>query len=265
MEHLFTLEGGRYRPTLLARGPWSPDLLHGGPPALLLARALEDARDDPDLLISRLTVDLMRPVRMAPLHTSVQRIREGRRIRLVDAFLHDGDTVVARATALMLKRNAAAPAVPAPPLPARLQSWRELKTRVLEKVGNMTDASDDRLFHRHVDMRILPRATPEHPFAAWLRVPYGLLPGQELTAFEHVVAAADYVSPIGSLANPPKRGFINADFTLNLSREPAGEWLCFESTGRPDHHGIATSAVTLYDETGLLGSVTCSCLHGSAG
>ena len=265
MEPLFTHENNRYLPTLWARGPWDPQLLHGGPPAVLLARALEDARDDPDLLIARLTVDLMRPVRMAPLHTTTQLVRKGRRIRLVDAFLHDGDTVVARATALMLKRNVAAPAMPAPPLPARLKSWRELETRVLEKVGNMTDESDGRLFHRHVDVRLIPRTSPDQPFAAWLRVPYGLLPGQALTHFERTVAAADYVSPIGSMANPPKRGFINADFTLSLSRDPAGEWLCFESLGRPDQAGIATSVVNLYDETGLLGSISCSCLLGSAG
>lgn len=264
MEPLFTLENGRHVPTIWSRGPWSPELLHGSPPALLLARALEEARDDPALLISRLTVDLMRPVRMVPLHTTVQRIREGRRIRLVDAYLHDGDTVVARATALMLKRNETAPFVPAPSLPARLGSWQGLPTRIPEKVGNMTEESDDRLFHRGVDMRIVPRIHPGQPFAAWLRVPYLLLPGQDLTPFERMVAAADYVSPIGSMANPPKRGFINADFTLNMSREPTGEWLCFESLGRPDHVGIATSVVNLYDERGLMGSVACSCLHGSA-
>ncbi len=264
MDALFTLENNRYLPTLWARGPWDPQLLHGGPPAVLLARALEDERDDPDLLISRLTVDLMRPVRMAPLHTTTQRVRKGRRIQLVDALLHDGDTVVARATALMLKRNGDASSVSAP-LPARLLSWQVLETREPKKVGNMTDESDDRLFHRHVDVRLVPRTHPDLPFATWLRVPYGLLPGQALTHFERTVAAADYVSPVGSMANPPNRGFINADFTLSLSRDPVSEWLCFESLGRPDQAGIATSVVNLYDEAGLLGAITCSCLLGSAG
>jgi hypothetical protein len=264
-EPLFSLEDGCYRPTLWARGPWSSELLHGGPPALLLARALEDMRDDPDLLISRLTVDLMRPVRMAPLHTSVQRIREGRRIRLLDAFLHDGDQVVARATSLMLKRNAVAPAVPITPLPARLKTWQELETSIPERGPNMADDSDDRRFHLQVDMRFVPRTAPDQAFAAWLHVPFGLLPDQGLTPFQHTVAAADYVSPIGGMANPGRRGFINADFTLNLSRDPVGEWVCLESIGRPDHAGIATSAVNLYDEAGLLGSVTCSCVFGAAG
>ncbi len=264
MEPLFFLEDGCYRPTLWARGPWSSELLHGGPPALLLARALEDMRDDPDLLISRLTVDLMRPVRMTPLHTSVQRIREGRRIRLLDAFLHDGDKVVARATALMLKRNTAVPAVPITPLPARLMTWRELETSIPERGPNMLDDSDDRRFHLHVDMRFVPRTAPDQAFAAWLHVPFGFLPGQGLTPFQHTVAAADYVSPIGGMANPGRRGFINADFTLNLSRSPVGEWVCLESVGRPDYAGIATSAVNLYDEAGLLGSVTCSCVFGAS-
>src|SRR5206468_551060 len=38
-EALFVLEGERFLPTELCRGPWSPDAQHGGPPAALLARA----------------------------------------------------------------------------------------------------------------------------------------------------------------------------------------------------------------------------------
>ena len=39
---LFTvLDDGRVQATELARGPWDPDALHGGPVAALAARALE--------------------------------------------------------------------------------------------------------------------------------------------------------------------------------------------------------------------------------
>ncbi len=37
------LGGGQYLPTAYARGPWSPDALHGGPVALLAARVAEVA------------------------------------------------------------------------------------------------------------------------------------------------------------------------------------------------------------------------------
>ena len=38
---LFERDGARFVPTELCRGPWSPDAQHGGPPAVLLARAAE--------------------------------------------------------------------------------------------------------------------------------------------------------------------------------------------------------------------------------
>jgi len=38
---LFIPEGERFIPTELSRGPWTDDAQHGGPPAALLARAVE--------------------------------------------------------------------------------------------------------------------------------------------------------------------------------------------------------------------------------
>ena len=49
-------------PTDLARGPWDPGALHGGPVAALLARAAEPLLEP--LQPVRLTVELLRPVPM---------------------------------------------------------------------------------------------------------------------------------------------------------------------------------------------------------
>ena len=37
----FELEGDRFGPTVLTRGPWRPEHQHGGPPSALVARAIE--------------------------------------------------------------------------------------------------------------------------------------------------------------------------------------------------------------------------------
>ena len=63
-EALFRLEAGRYLPTDRARGPWSPDALHGSPVAALLAHVVEQERPA-GLELARLTVDLCRPVPFA--------------------------------------------------------------------------------------------------------------------------------------------------------------------------------------------------------
>ena len=94
-------DDGRWLPTDAARGPWSPDALHGGPSAALLARAVEPLLDP--LQPVRLTVELLRPVPVAPLTVEADVLRPGRKVRMAAArLLHDG-TVVASATALAIR------------------------------------------------------------------------------------------------------------------------------------------------------------------
>lgn len=252
MESLFIFEGGRYLPTDWARGPWDPRLLHGGPPAALLAYALVSESCDPALLFTRITVDLLRPIGQVPLTVTTRLVREGKRLRLVDAFLSDGDTVVARAAGLQLRRADDAPA--APPARSTIPSWENLASR------QSTMGTEAQLFHRGTDFRPVLVAGSEQPRAVWIRAPYLLLPDTPLAGFLHAAAVSDYANAVGIMSDPQKRGFINADITLNLHRQPEGEWLCLECVGRPDRAGIATSSVNLHDAAGLLGAASVSCL-----
>ena len=65
-QSLFVREGETFVPTASAGGPWSPSHLHGGSPTGLLALLMEQATVDTGLRLSRLTVDLLRPVPAAP-------------------------------------------------------------------------------------------------------------------------------------------------------------------------------------------------------
>ncbi len=257
-EHLFVLEDGKYRPTLWARGPWDPSTLHGGAPAALLAHALEAERRDPALWITRLTIDLMRPIRTAAAFTMrTQIVREGKRILLADAMLFDDEKLVARASGLMLRRSESA----LQPMPATrlMPSWEELAPYP------MGIGAEPQLFHRGTEFRPVPKTHPEQPLAVWIRIPFLLLPDRPLSRIEYAAAISDYVNAIGGMANPGRGGFINADITLNLHREPEDEWLCIESIARPDHAGIATSTVLLHDTRGLLGSISaCVLANGLA-
>ena len=64
---LFQPDGEQVVPTEFARGPWTPDALHGGPVAALLARAVESVPTDEPMHVTRLTVELLRPVPLTPL------------------------------------------------------------------------------------------------------------------------------------------------------------------------------------------------------
>ncbi len=74
---LFVLDGGAAHPTDLARGPWNRDSLHGGPVAALIAGAVEDCPAPAPMHVARLTVELLRPVPVAPLAVDAAVVRPG--------------------------------------------------------------------------------------------------------------------------------------------------------------------------------------------
>ena len=100
----FIKDGDGYLPTPLARGPWGPSL-SGNYVGGLLGRTVEHEVDDVDLQPARLTVDLLRPVALQPLQMHSAVVRDGRRLRLVDAVMTQNDVMVARASALFLRRS----------------------------------------------------------------------------------------------------------------------------------------------------------------
>ena len=106
-EAIFLLDGERILPTDLARGPWTPEAQHGGAPAALLGRAVERHEGGADMVVARLTVELLRPVPIAPLRIAARFSRPGKKVQIVEASLvvADGGTEVARATALRMRRG----------------------------------------------------------------------------------------------------------------------------------------------------------------
>src|SRR6185436_17433216 len=100
---LFVPDGDRFVSTELTRGPWTPEAQHGGPPAALLARAVERAGNGDGMLVVRLTVELLRPVAVVPLTVTAKVVRPGRKVQLVEASMRAGDVEVARATALRIR------------------------------------------------------------------------------------------------------------------------------------------------------------------
>lgn len=54
--------------------------------------------------------------------------------------------------------------------------------------------------------------------------------------------------------------FINADYTLTLSRLPEGPYLGLAALTHSSHAGVATGVATMVDEFGPIGSVTATAL-----
>src|SRR5258707_11431322 len=108
VEGIYRVAGAAAETSAHAGGPWDPGLQHGAAPSSLICWAVERLPSPVPMRVVRLTVDLMRPVPLAPLTIESAVLREGRKIQLVSVRLLAGGTEVVRATALRVRRLAQA-------------------------------------------------------------------------------------------------------------------------------------------------------------
>src|SRR4051794_35592649 len=107
---------GRFEATEHTSGPWDPRLQHAGPPAALIGRALEQCEPRPEMLIARLTFEILHAVPVGEVEVSARIARPGRSVELLEASLSAGGREVMRSSAWRVLR---APAETANPHPYR--------------------------------------------------------------------------------------------------------------------------------------------------
>src|SRR5262249_35141608 len=104
MEAIFRVDGADVVTSPHAAGPWDPNMQHGGAPASLVVWAAERIATAAPMQVARVTIDLMRPVPVAPLTLQTEVLREGRKIQLCAVrLLADGKLTVG-ATVLKIRR-----------------------------------------------------------------------------------------------------------------------------------------------------------------
>lgn len=240
----------RYLPTEAARGPWTPDALHGGPVGALLAGAAEDLLDQ--LHPARVTVELLRPVPVAPLLLEARLARPGRKVRLVEASLRTDDgTLVATATVLGIRRQAVAvpPRATADTPPPGPDSAPPAGRADVATANDYEGFHNIGVEHRFVAGSFLDRG----PATDWLRLRVPVVAGRPISPLQRVLGAADFGNGISAVADFAELIFINPDLTVHLHRLPVGEWVCLEATSLLEPHGVGLAQSALWDEDGLLG------------
>ena len=68
---------------------------------MLMAREIERVPAEQPMFVSRLTIELMRPVGRIPLEVRSRLVRPGRRVQLVEASLWSGELEVAEGPAVL--------------------------------------------------------------------------------------------------------------------------------------------------------------------
>jgi hypothetical protein len=237
-------------PSELARGPWSPDALHGGPVAALLAGLAESLPQPGPMHPARMTLELLRPVPLAPLRGAARVLRPGRKLMLAEASLHAGEVEVARATLLSLRRAEL-------PLPAEHGGGVAAQPPGPEGAARTRPIWDAGLpaYHRDaVEHRVVRGSwgTPG-PCTDWIRLRVPVVAGETPSPLQRAAAAADFGNGISAALPFGDWRFINADLTVHLQRLPRGEWVCLDAVTWPEGSGVGLAESELFDEAGRLG------------
>ena len=253
-ETVFLPDGAGFTATELGRGPWDPGALHGGAPAALMTRAFELHQPAPQLRFARLSFELLKPVPFAPLRITVQTLRAGRRVQELAAELH----ALVEGTPLLIARAAALRVLEVPEgLPAAGQEGEH---------GPMPGPEEGRPVRfalngdysvsfagTAMEIRFLDDPRALGPGRVWMRLRNPLLPGEDLSPLQRLAASADFGNGISASLPFERFLFINADLSIHLHREPAGEWIGLDARTLLDPGGAGLSETVLHDERGPVG------------
>lgn len=249
-EPFFRRVGDFYQPTPISRGPWNPTSLHGRVVAGLLADAIERRFGEPGFTPARFTIDMYRLPDLSAAEVAVRAVREGGRIKVIDAEYLVGGISMARATCQLLRQSATPEgAVWSPPnWDAPAPDQIPAPTDARQAMGGMWQVRP-----------ILGAFGTYGPKRLWMAEVRPLIEGEPLTPFVRVALAADFASPF---ANSGEKGlaWINSDITLYLHRPPETQWVGFEVKNHQATAGVAIGECWLYDERGQIGTSTVAAL-----
>jgi hypothetical protein len=241
----YELDGDRIVPTGAASGPWFAGQQHGACVFGVLARALERVPAAVPMRFARVTADLSQPVPMRPFSLRARPLRDGKRVQSLEALLEvDGETL-ARAVATRIR---SAPGMidrallPPPHAGDEPPPFASAGATYQIRSPSFHDCLEARRLDEHHNVRT----------RTWFRLAGELVRGEQPTPFVRLASIADLV-----LSSASRLGAdwisINPELSLQIEREPVGEWICVSSTVRFGDDGIGISESVLHDRSGRVG------------
>ena len=241
------LDDGLFRATPATIGPWSPELQHAGPPAALLAHALERLDPRPGARIARISVGdprtgpggddagvghggAPRQARPAPLGTRRGERPGGDAGAGLAALGRAGTEPGGRPP----RAGAPAPAAAAPAVLPGLPTFpygEALEWRFTE--GHFAEPG---------------------PATVWTRCRIPLVAGEPLTGLTRLVTMVDSANGISWELPLGRFTFVPVDLNVVLRRSPEGEWVGMSATTTVEEDGLGMVQTRLFDAGGTLGA-----------
>src|ERR1700682_4082274 len=240
----FTRDRDAFIPTDATRGPWDRNSLHGRVIIGLLAFAIEQRHGADGFVPARLTVDMFRLPSLAPVEVTTRLVRDGLRIKVVEADFFSGGVGMARASCQLLRKTEN----------PQGQVWSPPNWDV-PSPSDIAVPEDPRLgMHGKWATRPITGAMGTvGPRRLWMSEVRDLVEGAPLTPFGRVALAADFASPFAN-AGDQGLGYINSDVTLYLHRLPVKEWIGFEVVNHHATDGVAIGEWFLSAHQGPIGT-----------
>lgn len=246
MDAVFRIDGRHAITSPHAAGPWSPDMQHGSAPSGLVTWAAEAIPTPVPMQIARLTIDLMRPVPLAPLAIETEVLRQGRKIQLCEVRLKADDVLVVRATVLKIRSEV-----------------QELPPGIADAPIDVPGPEQSRVepadfssspFVSGMSLRAA-RGGFAHPgsSAIWYRVDRPLVEGAPVSQVMRAVVASDFSNATSVALDFKHWTFLNADLTISLSRQPVGDWILLDGECNIGPDGAGLAMARLGDERGYFG------------
>ncbi|MDB5654552.1 MAG: Acyl-CoA thioesterase [Tardiphaga sp.] len=245
MDFIYQLDGQHVITSPLAAGPWNATMQHGSAPSALVTYLAENMPTASPMQVVRVTIDLLRPVPVAPLTYQTEVLREGRKIQLCGITLLANHVVVARASVLKIRTEPQPlpPEIASPPLELPGPDGGLPLTR---RPGNAFMGGLSTCVVRGGLMG-------SGPGAIWYRLDRSIVEGAATSQVMRAVVAADFSNGTSAVLPFEHWTFLNADLTVSLARPPVGDWILLDSESwiGPDGTGLAASR--LADITGYFG------------
>ena len=243
---IFRVDGHKIVTGPGAAGPWDPTMQHGAAPSSLVTWIAEQMPSPAPMQIVRLTVDLLRPVPVAPLTFETEILREGRKIQLIGISLFAQGIIVVRASVLRIR-------IAHPSLP----------DDIADTPLNWPGFDDSRALNHNTSRNpflagLSMRAAHGDfltlgPAAIWYRLDRPIVEGQPVSQVMRAVVASDFCNGTSALLDFRTHTFINADLSVSLARPPVGDWILLDAESWIGPGGSGLAAAKLGDINGYFG------------
>ena len=247
-------------PTEHAASPWGPITIHGGASAGLMVSLMEEQFPTDTMQLTRLTVDLFRPVPMALLEPRHRIIRDGKRIKVLEVSLfHEGQEICRSSALIVARRDIVLPAharlATAPPQ-KMVDAFSQEALIGINAISKAKGIEYPPGLHTLIPLKPIFLNLGVGRGCSWVRLPLNVREGVENSPVVSVATLSDFSNGFAQLYLSPEQGFINADITLNLHRMPVDDWIVIDAHARAQDNGIAMVEAVLYDQSGMLGRVS---------